>query len=106
MVRKRLELIQFSRALVPFLVMLFHLSGTMMAYFDYNLLGFSFIPISGGVNYFFALSGFMMYYIYRGKFGSNTSIKKLLVKSTYSNLSTLLAFNLFVFICFISLPWF
>lgn len=79
MVRKRLELIQFSRALVPFLVMLFHLSGTMMAYFDYNLLGFSFIPISGGVNYFFALSGFMMYYIYRGKFGQIHQFKSYLL---------------------------
>ncbi len=79
MVRKRLELIQLSRALVPFLVMLFHLSGTMMAYFDYNLLGFSFIPISGGVNYFFALSGFMMYYIYRGNFGQIHQFKSYLL---------------------------
>ena len=79
MVRKRLELIQFSRAFVPFLVMLFHLSGTMMAYFDYNLLGFSFIPISGGVNYFFALSGFMMYYIYRGKLGQTHQLKSYLL---------------------------
>ena len=79
MVRKRLELIQFSRALVPFLVMLFHLSGTMMAYFDYNLLGFSFIPISGGVNYFFALSGFMMYYIYHGSLGQTNQLKSFLL---------------------------
>lgn len=79
MIRKRLELIQFSRALVPFLVMLFHLSGTMMAYFDYNLLGFSFIPISGGVNYFFALSGFMMYYIYCGSIGQTHQLKSFLL---------------------------
>jgi len=76
--RKKLELIQFSRALVPFLVMLFHLSGTMMAYFDYNLLGFSFIPISGGVNYFFALSGFMMYYIYRESLGQTHQLRSFL----------------------------
>ena len=31
MVRKKLVLIQFSRALVPILVMLFHLSDSMMA---------------------------------------------------------------------------
>ncbi|WP_071393429.1 acyltransferase family protein [Bacillus tuaregi] len=77
--RKKLELIQFSRALVPFMVMLFHLSGTMMAYFDYNLFGFSYIPISGGVNYFFALSGFMMYYIYHKNFGQTQQLKGLLL---------------------------
>ena len=69
MVRKKLVLIQFSRALVPILVMLFHLSGSMMDYFEFNLLGFSYLPISGGVDYFFALSGFMMYYIYRDSLG-------------------------------------
>ena len=79
MVRKRLELIQFSRALVPFMVMLFHLSGSMMGYFDYNLLGLSFIPISGGVNYFFALTGFMMYYIYHRSFGQTNQLKSFLL---------------------------
>ena len=79
MVRKRLELIQFSRALVPFMVMLFHLSGSMMGYFDYNLLGLSFIPISGGVNYFFALTGFMMFYIYHRSFGQTNQLKSFLL---------------------------
>lgn len=102
MKRKKLELIQFSRALVPFLVMLFHLSGTMMAYFDYNLLGFSYIPISGGVNYFFALSGFMMYYIYRGNLGQTHQLKGFLlnrfirVYPLYWLLTILFLFVLFI----------
>lgn len=72
--RKRLELIQFSRALVPFLVMLFHLSVNMMDYYEFNLFGFSFIPISGGVNYFFALSGFMIYYVYHDRLNQHSLV--------------------------------
>lgn len=79
MVRKKLVLIQFSRALVPILVMLFHLSGTMMDYFEFNLFGFSYLPISGGVDYFFALSGFMMYYIYRDSLGQSNQLKNYLL---------------------------
>ena len=79
MVRKKLVLIQFSRALVPILVMLFHLSGSMMDYFEFNLLGFSYLPISGGVDYFFALSGFMMYYIYRDSLGQPNQLKSYLL---------------------------
>ena len=78
MVNKKLILVQFSRALVPVMVMFFHLSLTMMEYFQFNLFGFSFIPMSGGVNYFFVLSGFMMYYIYRKKFGQTDQMKKFL----------------------------
>ena len=74
-VNKKLILVQFSRALVPVMVMFFHLSLTMMEYYQFNLLGFSFIPMSGGVNYFFVLSGFMMYYIYRKKFGQTGQMK-------------------------------
>lgn len=63
--RKKLVLIQVSRALVPILVMLFHIAENMKDYWNYNLLGLSYLPISGGVNYFFALSGFMLFYIYQ-----------------------------------------
>ena len=79
MVRKKLVLIQFSRALVPILVMLFHLSGSMMDYFEFNLFGFSYLPISGGVDYFFALSGFIMYYIYRDSLGQSNQLKNYLL---------------------------
>ncbi|WP_071393440.1 acyltransferase family protein [Bacillus tuaregi] len=79
MKRKKLELIQFSRAFVPFMVMMFHLSESMMDYYEFNLFGFSYIPISGGVNYFFALSGFMMYYIYHKNFGQSHQLKIFLI---------------------------
>ncbi|MBS4196428.1 acyltransferase family protein [Lederbergia citri] len=79
MTRKRLVLIQFSRALVPIMVMLFHLSLTMHEYFDFNLFGLHALPMSGGVSYFFALSGFMMYYVYRNHFGQMDQMKKYVI---------------------------
>ncbi|OMP66662.1 acyltransferase family protein [Domibacillus epiphyticus] len=78
-VRKKLVLIQFSRAFVPLIVMLFHTTESMYSYFKYNFLGLSFLPISGGVNYFFALTGFMMYYIYRESIGKANQLTYFLL---------------------------
>ncbi|WP_456272917.1 acyltransferase family protein [Bacillus sp. AK031] len=78
MVKRKLVLIQFSRALVPLMVMLFHLSLTMHEYFNFNLFGLATLPMSGGVSYFFALSGFMMYYVYHKKFGQFQQFKDFL----------------------------
>ncbi|WP_438315663.1 acyltransferase family protein [Sporosarcina sp. FA9] len=77
--RRRLILIQFSRALVPLLVMLFHVSEFMNDYWNYSLLGINQLPLSGGVNYFFALSGFMLYYIYHEKFFKPNELKGYLL---------------------------
>jgi len=76
--RKQLNLIQVSRALVPLFVLLFHANEMMDFYFDYNFLGISVGTKSGGVYYFFALSGFMMYYIYHTKIGNKGIIKDFL----------------------------
>ncbi|WP_231584155.1 acyltransferase family protein [Domibacillus indicus] len=51
----------------------------MKAYFDYDISIFTYLPISGGVNYFFALSGFMMYYIYRESFDKPGQAKSFLL---------------------------
>nr|WP_263325094.1 acyltransferase [Neobacillus sp. Marseille-Q6967] len=76
--RKHLNLIQLSRALVPFIVILFHAEDFMKAYFDYNFLNLSAVKKSGGVYYFFALSGFMIYYLYHKEFGNQKIIKDFL----------------------------
>ncbi|MEW8987831.1 MAG: hypothetical protein AB2401_12690, partial [Bacillus sp. (in: firmicutes)] len=60
MKRKHLNLIQFSRALVPLFVLLFHAEAFMHVYFDYDFLKLQDVSKSGGVYYFFALSGFMI----------------------------------------------
>ena len=78
--RRNLRLIQLSRALVPLLVLLFHANESMLIYFNVNILGFSISTASGGVFYFFALSGFMVYYLYHNKFGSLQALKDFLYK--------------------------
>lgn len=77
--RRKLVLIQMSRALVPLLVMLHHLSTTMMDYYGYNIWNLAFLPLTGGVYYFFSLSGFMAYYIYREKFGRKGQLSDFLI---------------------------
>lgn len=79
MARKRLSMVQFSRAFVPIMVMLFHLSLSMHEYYDFNLLGLYQLPMSGGVSYFFALSGFMMYYVYHNNFGQPKQLKNYFI---------------------------
>ncbi|MFP8782464.1 acyltransferase family protein [Planococcus plakortidis] len=77
--RRKLVLIQLSRALVPLLVMLHHLSTTMMDYYGFNIWNLAYLPLTGGVYYFFSLSGFMAYYIYRQKFGRKGQLSDFLV---------------------------
>lgn len=68
--RKRLNLIHFSRLLVPLFVMLLHADAFMVNYFDNGFPYLSNVEKSGGVYYFFALSGFMMYFLYHSDFGN------------------------------------
>lgn len=68
--RKHLNLIQFSRAIVPLFVILFHAKGFLVFYFHYNFLNLPSVIKSGGVYYFFALSGFMVYYLHEKDFGN------------------------------------
>lgn len=76
--RKYLNLIQLSRALVPLFVILLHAKAFMNVHFHYDFLNLSEVSRSGGVYYFFALSGFMIYYIYRKEFGNQRIVKKYL----------------------------
>ncbi|WP_316569198.1 acyltransferase [Neobacillus sp. YIM B06451] len=76
--RKRLNLIQFSRALVPLLVVLFHANAFMKVYFQYDFLRLPDVTKSGGVYYFFVLSGFMIYYLYHEEYGNQKIIKHYL----------------------------
>lgn len=74
--RKRLALIQASRAILPVLVMLYHVSINMKDYWDYNFLHFTTLSSYVGVHYFFALSGFILFYIYKDKFGQQGQLRK------------------------------
>lgn len=76
--RKQLTMIQLSRALVPIFVMLFHANSFMNFYFQYDFMSLINVEKSGGVYYFFALSGFMVYYLHHNEMGSGSGIKKFL----------------------------
>lgn len=76
--RKHLHLIQFSRILVPLFVILLHADMFLNVYFNNGFSFLSNVPKSGGVYYFFALSGFMAYYLYRKDVGNSRVIKKFL----------------------------
>lgn len=76
--RKQLNLIQFSRVLVPFFVMLLHADAFMVNYFGNGFPYLLNVQKSGGVYYFFALSGFMMYFLYHKDFGNPKIISKFL----------------------------
>lgn len=78
--RKQLNLIQISRVLVPIFVMLLHAKAFMANYFHYDFLHLPHVERSGGVYYFFALSGFMVYYLYRKDFGDKRKVFDFLYK--------------------------
>jgi peptidoglycan/LPS O-acetylase OafA/YrhL len=64
-------LLQASRGVAACLVLLFHASAMSNKYFHYNLFGISNIGRSGGVDYFFVLTGFLLFMIY----GKNIGMK-------------------------------
>lgn len=76
--RRHLNLIQFSRVLIPIFVVLFHVKAFMNHYFQYNFLALANVSKSGGVYYFFVLSGFMAYYLYNKRFRDTSYIKDYL----------------------------
>lgn len=78
--KKRLQLVQASRAIVPLMVILFHMSFVSSYYFHFDLLGLTKLSRTGGADYFFVLTGFMMYYIYSNSFGHKEKFRSFLVK--------------------------
>ncbi|WP_416826356.1 acyltransferase family protein [Ectobacillus polymachus] len=76
----RLQLVQASRAIVPLLVILFHTSFVSNQYFNFNLLGLTKLSRIGGADYFFVLTGFMMYYVYAKDFGIKEKFRPFLIK--------------------------
>ena len=99
-------LIQLSRALVPLLVMVHHLSTTMMAYYGFNIWNLSYLPLTGGVYYFFSLSGFMAYYVYRQKFGGKGQLKDFLTNRFIRIYPLYWAVTLVFLLLAYTLPWF
>lgn len=78
--RPRLELIQASRGIAALLVLLFHvteLSGTKLHQpFCFNLFRFG----SAGVDFFFVLSGFIIFFVHRADIGHRDRFQPFAIK--------------------------
>jgi peptidoglycan/LPS O-acetylase OafA/YrhL len=79
---ERLVGIQFARGVAAFIVVLYH-SGRMISLPQYV----GYIPLRGifnfghaGVDFFFVLSGFIIFYVHRGDIGSASALPRYLVR--------------------------
>lgn len=73
---KRLSLVDFYRAFAIFLILLFHGNQIYNNKFEYDWFNISSWDKTGGVNFFFIVSGFMIYYLYHkdiGKIGKSSA---------------------------------
>jgi peptidoglycan/LPS O-acetylase OafA/YrhL len=78
--KHKLELIQACRGIAALLVVLFHVSELSYQKFNqsflYNLFGFG----SAGVNFFFVLSGFIIFFVHSVDIGRPAQLKPFLLK--------------------------
>ncbi|MBP1965212.1 acyltransferase family protein [Paenibacillus aceris] len=62
--------LQASRGAAALFVLLFHASSMSFNYYQYDFLGIRSIGRSGGVDFFFLLTGFLLYHTYGNKIGT------------------------------------
>lgn len=77
---KTLSLIQVSRAIAILFVLIGHVNELFYRSFSYDLLNISEWGRTGGVDFFFVVSGFMIYYLYSKNRGDARKAKFFLVK--------------------------
>ncbi|TXK76898.1 acyltransferase [Paenibacillus sp. N3.4] len=66
--------LQASRGLSAIFVLFFHAAAMFYKYYHYDLFGVSSIGRSGGVDFFFVLTGFLLYHTYGHKIGSKMTV--------------------------------
>ncbi|WP_171632581.1 acyltransferase family protein [Paenibacillus plantarum] len=66
--------LQASRGAAANLVLLFHTSAMSFKYFQFDFLGVGTLERSGGVDFFFLLTGFLLYLTYGNKIGTKTTV--------------------------------
>lgn len=78
--KQNLVFVQAARGVAVALVMLFHASQVSDHYFGYNYLGVSGMGRSGAYTFFFALTGYLMFTLYRTRFGDQSAFVPFLAK--------------------------
>jgi exopolysaccharide production protein ExoZ len=76
----KLSLVQISRAVAIIFVLIGHANGLFYKEFDYDWFNISQWDRTGGVDFFFVVSGFMIYYIYQKNRGDLFKAKEFLLK--------------------------
>ncbi|WP_171683119.1 acyltransferase family protein [Paenibacillus planticolens] len=71
--------LQASRGAAAFFVLLFHTSAMSFKYYQYDFLGVSSIGRSGGVDFFFLLTGFLLFHTYGHKIGTQMTALPFLI---------------------------
>lgn len=74
MIKNHRIALQASRGAAAFFVLLFHTSAMSFRYFQFDFLGIGTIGRSGGVDFFFLLTGFLLYHTYGHKIGTKITV--------------------------------
>jgi len=77
---KKLPYLQISRAIAALIVVVHHVSGAGTFYLNFNPLGGVFMVGWNGVDFFFVLSGFIIYYIHSKDLGKRAEWKRYMLK--------------------------
>jgi exopolysaccharide production protein ExoZ len=67
--KSKLELLQIGRGIAAILVVMLHITGHAEFYMHFSLLGGAFSAGWTGVDFFFVLSGFIIYYVHKDDLG-------------------------------------
>ncbi|MBD2388124.1 acyltransferase family protein [Cylindrospermum sp. FACHB-282] len=78
--KKKLNLLQVSRALASIIVLLFHANGLIASNLNYSLLSNTMKFGYSGVDFFFVLSGFIIFYIHKKDIGNKVKFKDFILK--------------------------
>ena len=80
--RRRLNLIQIARAVAIIFVLIGHANVVFLDKWGYDWFHMGSWERTGGVDFFFIITGFMIYYLYRGQAGEKGKVSKFLMKRT------------------------
>lgn len=100
----RLSLVDLFRAIAIFLVLLLHVNHIFHSKFSYDWLNISEWDKTGGSNFFFVVSGFMIYYLYSKNIGIKGKMKEFLVKRAIRIYPLYAIFNLVAISIFVAAP--
>jgi peptidoglycan/LPS O-acetylase OafA/YrhL len=78
--KKKLPTLQYFRGLAALFVLLHHITGSTYAQYDYQYLKGWFDPGWSGVDFFFVLSGFIIFYIHQEDIGDKQKLKPFVYK--------------------------